>query len=142
MKNNLFYSLGYPKPRGVIFLIHKNRITQRSLNQNQKYFNPFVAAKAGSSFEEKNWWSKVSLDCPFKINSSEKIRRLMKPFVVVQARVDNLSSRNALMREDVALSGRRCRELEEENRQLQQLPCSWSGREGSRTWEARTEART
>ena len=42
----------------------------------------------------------------------------MKPFVVVQARVDNLSSRNALMREDVALSGRRCRELEEENRQL------------------------
>ena len=110
MKNNLLYSLGYPKPRGVIFLIHKNRITQRSLNQNQKYFNPFVAAKAGSSFEEKN--------CPFKINSSEKIRRLMKPFVVVQARVDNLSSRNALMREDVALSGRRCRELEEENRQL------------------------
>jgi hypothetical protein len=34
--------------------------------------------------------------------------------------MENLSARNALMREDVALSGRRCRELEEENRQLSQ----------------------
>jgi hypothetical protein len=41
-------------------------------------------------------------------------------FFFVQARVDNMSARNALMREDVALSGRRCRELEEENKKLAQ----------------------
>ena len=52
-------------PRGVSVLAMKIWITQQKLNQNRKFLTHWSVAQAGSNYE-KNWSSKISLDCPFK----------------------------------------------------------------------------
>ena len=59
-------SPGYDTPGSQIVGL-KVRITMRILNKIRKYFYPlFSIAKTGSN-DEKNWRSKISLDCPFKV---------------------------------------------------------------------------
>ena len=53
-------------PRGVSFFEPKSQITQRNLNQNLNCFNPLVRGPWADPNYEKNWRSKISLDCPFK----------------------------------------------------------------------------
>ena len=53
--------------RGVSFFDTKIGITQRNLYKNLKYFNNWTVAQAGLN-DEKNWRSKISLDCCFKMN--------------------------------------------------------------------------
>ena len=43
----------------------KIQISQWKLNQKRNYFDPLVSGPSCSN-DEKNWGSKISLDCPFK----------------------------------------------------------------------------
>ena len=52
--------------RGVSYLNTKVGIAQRNLNKKWKYFNPLVSGPQIGSNDEKNWRSKISLDCPLR----------------------------------------------------------------------------
>ena len=67
-------------------IIRKIRITLRNLNQNRNYFNPLVSSPR--SYDEKNWRSKISLECPFN-----RIRKShMTPRTMILWRVNLLGS--------------------------------------------------
>ena len=64
-------------PQGVSFFDTKVRITRRNLNQNRKYLNTLSVAQAGLN-DEKNWQSKIRLDCHFKDKVFKMLNKLKR----------------------------------------------------------------